>query len=459
MTATVYYMSPISLIVQWLTNLGIIAAGGQLNTYQAGTVSTPLTTYTDSTGLVPNANPMTLSPAGRPAGASSANVAFWAPAGSIIKMVCTDSAGNQLFTLDNIPLINDLTGANSLQTLLASPASSNVSGVGPVAGADLVANALKSYNAFPDVRAANVPVLASGQTLVIMIEGQSSAGDGLGGLFYWSSSSVATDDNNTILTPNSVPTTGRWLRLSIPAGGGSEVIGSNTTTDLGTLGTNVAVISGNTAITAFGSSASTARALWFLKFSGTLLLTNGAALLLPGGQNITTAPNDSAVALYLGAGNWQVLSYTRALSPIVIVKTSDQSLTNQGALQTDAVLVINNLVVGATYLLQLRLQLLGVGGTGQGYKVQPTFSGTLTGTATGAVALASNGAGAVAVATINATVAEAAISSGVPDPFNLDLTFTVLTGGTLSVQFCQNVAGANATVMKANSTMILTRVA
>ena len=49
---------------QLFTNLGAIAANHRLAFYEAGT-STPLTTYSDSAMLVPNANPLTLDAAGR----------------------------------------------------------------------------------------------------------------------------------------------------------------------------------------------------------------------------------------------------------------------------------------------------------------------------------------------------------------------------------------------------------
>jgi hypothetical protein len=86
-----------------------------------------------------------------------------------------------------------------------------------VAGADLIANAVKSYDVFADVRAANAPVMASGQTLVILVQGGVSVGDELGGLFYWSPTSTTADDNSTVLEPSSTSGPGRYLRLVIPA--------------------------------------------------------------------------------------------------------------------------------------------------------------------------------------------------------------------------------------------------
>jgi len=161
---------------------------------------------------------MTLNQAGRPATASGAPTAFWTLGGVTLKLSVVDAQGNQLVgPIDNIAAIGDLTNvSNALQTLLANPASSNIAGVGPVAGADLVANAVKSYDIFADVRAANTPSLASGQTLNIDVQGASAVGDGLGGEFYWSASSSAADDGKTVLKPTTAGATGRWLRLGVP---------------------------------------------------------------------------------------------------------------------------------------------------------------------------------------------------------------------------------------------------
>jgi hypothetical protein len=90
-------------------------------------------------------------------------------------------------------------------------------------------------------------------------------------------------------------------------------IASSTTTDLGTIPSHNVSITGTTAITSFGSSANSAYPLYFITFTGALTLThNATSLILPGGANITTAAGDTAVARYLGSGNWRVISYTAA---------------------------------------------------------------------------------------------------------------------------------------------------
>ena len=49
-------LSPVGNGFQFFTNNGEPLVGGKLDTYQAGS-TTPLTTYTDSSGLIANTNP------------------------------------------------------------------------------------------------------------------------------------------------------------------------------------------------------------------------------------------------------------------------------------------------------------------------------------------------------------------------------------------------------------------
>lgn len=260
------YLLPLSLIPQWFSNLGVMAAGGSVQTYQAGT-TTPVTTYTDASGAVPNPNPMTLSASGRPVSASGAPVAFWVSSGTSVLFIVYDASGNQLQSLDHVGALNDPLGNTStLQSQLASPASSNASGVGPVAGADLVANAVKSYDTFSDLRQANTPSLAVGQTLIVSLQGATTVGDAGGGDFYWNPTSTAADNGVTVIKPASAGI-GRYLRLVLPENAVAINAGSftATTTDV-TGGTSSALIywtlQGNTVTlcsptTFTGTSAST----------------------------------------------------------------------------------------------------------------------------------------------------------------------------------------------------------
>ena len=80
---------------QFFDNSGNPLAGGLLYTYAAGT-STPQTTYTSSTGLVAQANPIILDAAGR------VSNEIWLTAGVSYKFVLKDSSAVQIGVWDNI---------------------------------------------------------------------------------------------------------------------------------------------------------------------------------------------------------------------------------------------------------------------------------------------------------------------------------------------------------------------
>ena len=454
------YLLPLSIIPQWFTNLGVMAGQGTVQTYNAGT-TTPLTTYSDSTGLVANPNPMTLSSTGRAASSSGSPVAFWVPSGSVVDAYVYDSAGNLLQVLKGLTAIGD-PAAGGLQTLLASPASSNASGVGPVGGVDFVANAIKSYDTIADVRAANEPQLATGQTLNIQVQGGSSVNDGLGGDFYWNSASTATDNGTTVIKPSSITTAGRWLRLYTPPYGAMGTIATGTTTDLGTLGTNFIQVQGSGTITSFGSSASTARPLFFVTFNAANTLTyNASSLIIPGGASITTAAGDVALAQYLGSGNWQILSYNRAAgsaaSSQIAFLTAIQSTSSNTTLTAVTGLVLTGITAGQ-YLLQLRLLIYAVSVTTAGYKVGLTFSGTTTPTIpNGSGVITANSTSQTATLPLGGSLAAASNSvTPTQDAVNIDMILNVATTGTLQVTFAQNTSTVTATDIAIGSAMILT---
>jgi hypothetical protein len=97
------FLSPIGFIAQYLYGRGIVGAGCLLNTYFASSM-TRCRTYTDSTLAVENANPIVLR--------SDSRLPFsvWAPSGTLLKMVLTDSLGEAVpdGTIDNLPCINDV---------------------------------------------------------------------------------------------------------------------------------------------------------------------------------------------------------------------------------------------------------------------------------------------------------------------------------------------------------------
>jgi hypothetical protein len=94
-------------------------------------------------------------------------------------------------------------------------------------------------------------------------------------------------------------------------------IASATTTDIGAVEGLAHDITGTTTITGLG----TVRAgIWkLLKFEGALTLThNATSLILPGGDNITTADGDMAIMFSEGSGNWRCYAYFKAATGALI---------------------------------------------------------------------------------------------------------------------------------------------
>ena len=94
---------------QFFDNNGTILSGGKLYTYSAGSTS-PLTTYTSSSGATLNPNPIILDSAGR------VPAEVWVNSSSIAKFVLKDSTDVLIGTWDNIPsLVSslNLTGVNN----------------------------------------------------------------------------------------------------------------------------------------------------------------------------------------------------------------------------------------------------------------------------------------------------------------------------------------------------------
>lgn len=99
-------------------------------------------------------------------------------------------------------------------------------------------------------------------------------------------------------------------------GGGSPTnLASAGTTDLGTVPSSIINITGNSAITSFGSSAPTGTSKILVFTTGGNILTNSGGLTVPGGANFTTAAGDVVVATSLGGSNWRISAYQQNIAP------------------------------------------------------------------------------------------------------------------------------------------------
>jgi hypothetical protein len=88
-------LSPIGNGFQFFNNDGLPLNAGKIFTYQAGS-TTPLSTFTDSSGLIANTNPIILGTDGRPPST------IWMSEGFFYKFVLTTSADVTIQTYDNI---------------------------------------------------------------------------------------------------------------------------------------------------------------------------------------------------------------------------------------------------------------------------------------------------------------------------------------------------------------------
>lgn len=85
---------------------------------------------------------------------------------------------------------------------------------------------------------------------------------------------------------------------------------SAATVDLGTAGSNLVNITGTAAIVSLGTAAN---GVWRLvRFAGTLTLTHGAWLNLPGATDIATSAGDWGLFVSRGGGAWHCAGYLKA---------------------------------------------------------------------------------------------------------------------------------------------------
>jgi hypothetical protein len=117
---------------QFFDNNGNPLSGGKIYTYEAGT-STPLATYTSSTGVTAHTNPIVLDSAGRVPGGE-----IWVAAARFYKFVLKTSTEVLIATYDNVgssfnatAIIANFTGNGSTVafTLASAPAGENATNV------------------------------------------------------------------------------------------------------------------------------------------------------------------------------------------------------------------------------------------------------------------------------------------------------------------------------------------
>jgi len=158
-------MPAVSLLIfggvgaQFFDNNGNPLSGGKIYTYEAGT-TTPLASYTSSTGVTAHTNPIVLDSGGRVPGGE-----IWIAANTLYKFVLETSAGVLIATYDNVgssfnatAIIANFTGNGSTVafTLASAPAGENstnvyINGVYQQKNTYSVAGAVLTFSEAPPV--------------------------------------------------------------------------------------------------------------------------------------------------------------------------------------------------------------------------------------------------------------------------------------------------------------------
>jgi hypothetical protein len=117
------------IVAQFLDDYALVLANGYIETYEAGT-TTPLVTYQDLEGLVPNENPIILDAAGRATAIRVTN-------GVAYKFIIYDADGEIVETIDDI-IIGTADGATDSQYIVSlsyvgTPGAQGTMGVHSVA--------------------------------------------------------------------------------------------------------------------------------------------------------------------------------------------------------------------------------------------------------------------------------------------------------------------------------------
>jgi microcystin-dependent protein len=286
---------------QCFDNQGRVLNGGFLNTYLAGSVSTPQATWTTSTQTVQNANPIQLTPAGRFA------QEIWLQAGVGYKFVLTDSALNVIGTWDNLIGVNDTTASQTewqatnlaatfvnATTFTVPGNQTNVYTVNRRVQASVSAGTVYGYVVSATYNAPN--------TTVVVVIDSGSLDSGL------------TIVNAGLLNATNPSVPQSYLRTGVTIGGAillgkSASIAAAATTDLSTATGNEVHITGNGGpIASFGVVG--AGAEFTLIFDSNPTVTNSASLLIPGAGSVTVAAGDVWRVVSEGAGNWRVTAAT-----------------------------------------------------------------------------------------------------------------------------------------------------
>ena len=205
-------LSPIGNGFQFFDNNGAPLNAGKIYTYQAGS-STPLATYTSSSGITANANPIILGTSGRPPND------IWLSEGFFYKFILKDSSDVTIQTYDN------LYGIIGATPPAATPIPSGgiflwSGSIGSIPAGYVLCN---GSNGTPDLR--NRFVVGAGSTYAV--DGTGGSANAIVVSHTHTATSVVTDPGHTHATGEASGGNGATTVHEI--GPGDKTVVSNTT--------------------------------------------------------------------------------------------------------------------------------------------------------------------------------------------------------------------------------------
>lgn len=297
---------------RFFDNPGAPLSGGLVYTYVAGT-TTPLATFTNSSGIVANSNPVILDSAGY--------ADIWLIGN--YKIVLKDSAGVQIWSEDNIVAAG--TGSN----YYADTGGANAYIINPVpASTGYVAGQLYDVAiSVANTGASTINVNGLGIKNITYADGSALASGALptGSVVRLIYDGAEFQLQN--VKPIVVPVSFTSITLSSYLNEAKAPdLASATSTPIGAAAGNFMHITGTTTITSFDTIQAGTRRI--LEFDGILTLTyNATSVILPGAANITTAAGDCATFVSEGSGNWRCVNYSKASGKAVISNIVQPAIT------------------------------------------------------------------------------------------------------------------------------------
>ena len=281
---------------QFIDINGAPLVAGTVAFYVQGTL-TPKDTYQDSGQTITNTNPVVLDSRGQ--------AIIWG--NGVYRQIVKDSLGNVIW--DQLTASNFSGTFGSQQTV----ASNTTCDIGAASSNNILVSGTTTITSFGTSASLSNPLYVvqfGSAALTLTYNGTS--------LILPGGLNIITQANDQAIFEITNAVSGYWRCVGywrangqpITMTGAETSIVSSTTTDLGSITSNLIKITGTTTITSMGSSASTGNPIYFVRFGGSFTLTyNATSLILPDNRDLSVDTNDFGIFEYLGSGNWLLANF------------------------------------------------------------------------------------------------------------------------------------------------------